>query len=59
MDASGNLACASLDAVFARSAGETPSEEEVLDEVKRRFREGSKSADEPEAGPSEGSEEGN
>ncbi|MDP9475125.1 MAG: DUF697 domain-containing protein, partial [Actinomycetota bacterium] len=50
---------ASLDAVFAKHAGETPSEEEVLDEVKRRLQEGSKNADEPEAGPSEGSEEGN
>ncbi|MDP9476583.1 MAG: hypothetical protein M3R38_13020, partial [Actinomycetota bacterium] len=50
---------ASLDAVFARSAGETPSEEEVLDELKRSLQEGSKNEDEPEAGPTEGSEEGN
>ncbi len=50
---------ASLDAVFAKHAGETPSEEEVLDEVKRRLQEGSKNADEPEAGPSEGSDEDN
>ncbi len=50
---------ASLDAVFAKHAGETPSEEEVLDEVKRRLQEGSKNADEPEAGPSKGSEAGN
>lgn len=42
---------ASLDAVFARHTGESPSEEEVLDEVKRRFRKGSKIAAEPGAGP--------
>ncbi len=50
---------ASLDAVFAKHAGETPSEEEVLDELKRSLQEGSKNEDEPEAGPTEGSEEGN
>ena len=49
---------ASLDAVFARHTGEPPGEEEVLDEVKRRFREESKVAAESEVGPREGSEEG-
>ena len=37
----GETYIAALDAMFARHSGEPPSEEEVLDEVKRRFKEGS------------------
>lgn len=38
----GETYIASLDAVFTKHAGESPSKEEVLDEVKRRFQKGSK-----------------
>ena len=38
----GETYIASLDAVFARHAGEAPSEKEVLDEVRQRFQKGSK-----------------
>lgn len=34
----GETYIASLDVVFAKNAGESPSEEEILNEVKRRFR---------------------
>lgn len=47
---------ASLDAVFARHEGEPPSEEEILDEMKRRLGRGSKGAAEPEADSGENSE---
>lgn len=53
----GETYIASLDAVFAKHAGESPSEKEVLDEVKRRFQGGSKIVAEPEADSSKGSED--
>ncbi len=51
----GTTYIASLDAVFAKHEGEPPSEEEILDEMKRRLGRGSKGADEPEANPSKSS----
>jgi len=36
----GETYIAALDALFARHAGEPPSEEEVIEEVRRRFKEG-------------------
>ncbi len=52
----GETYIATLDALFRRHEGEPPSEEEVFNEVKRRFK-GTKNVAEPEANFSEGLED--
>jgi uncharacterized protein (DUF697 family) len=53
----GETYVATLDTLFRRHEGEPPSEEEVLNEVKLRFRRRAKTPTEPEAASGEGSED--